>query len=116
MEPIISPWIIYTVSLAGKISTVAAILAVILGTCLAVTLVMYIVEYHEEDDTAKKIFKKTLIPFAVCVAVLVFVPDRTTMMSMIVVQYITPDNISAVQGNVLDFVGQIVQAVKENVK
>ena len=36
-------------------------------------------------------------------------------MTMLALQYVTPDNIQAVQGNIVDFVGQIAEAVK-NVK
>lgn len=116
MEPIISPWIIYAVYLTNKINTVAVMFSLILGTCMITALAMYFSGDPEDSDTAKKFIKKAWIPLAVCLAVLVIVPDNQTMMSMIVVQYITPDNINVVQGNIVDFVGQIMQAVKENVK
>lgn len=113
MEPIISPWIIYAASLARKINIIAGILSLILGTCMFVALAMY---SADDSDAVEKFIKKAWIPLAVCLAVLAIVPDNQTMMSMIVVQYITPDNINVVQGNIVDFVGQIMQAVKENVK
>jgi sulfite exporter TauE/SafE len=114
MEPIISPWIIYVVSLADKISTVAIVTAFIIGTAMAFAALHVLTE--ENSESAKSFFKKACIPFIVCITIVIFVPDKQTMMTMVAVQYITPDNISVVQGNVVDFVGQIAQAVKENVK
>lgn len=113
MEPVISPWIIYAVSLVSKIGIVATIAAIILGTGMLLACAPY---FLDDSDPAGEFLKKAWVPFAICIAVIVLVPDEKTLMTMIAVQYITPDNISAVQGNVVDFVGQIAQAVKENVK
>jgi hypothetical protein len=110
MEPVISPWIIYAVNLAGKISTVATVTAIILGIGILLAGMEWIVE---QSDEAKGIVKKTWIPFAICMVIIIVVPDEKTLMTMVAAQYITPDNISAVQGNVVDFIGQIAQAVKD---
>ena len=110
MEPIISPWIIYAVNLAGKISTLAAVTAIILGVVIMYASMEWIIG---KSDKAKEIVKKMWIPFAICMAIIIVVPDENTLMTMIAAQYITPDNISAVQGNMVDFVGQIAQAIKD---
>lgn len=110
MEPVISPWIIYAVNLAGKISTIATVIAMILGVGTMYASMEWIIG---KSDKAKGIVKKMWIPFAICMAIIIVVPDEKTLMTMIAAQYITPDNISAVQGNIVDFVGQIAQAVKD---
>lgn len=110
MEPVISPWIIYAVNLADKISTIATVAAIILGIGTIYAGMEWVVE---RSDEAKGIVKKMWIPFAICMAIIIVVPDEKTLMTMIAAQYITPDNINAVQGNVVDFVGRIAQAVKD---
>lgn len=110
MEPIISPWIIYSVSLAAKIGTVAIVVAIVLGAAMLLAFLPFLMEGSE---CASSFLKKAWVPFAVCIAIIIFIPDKETLMTMIAVQYITPDNISAVQGNVVDFVGQIAQAVRD---
>jgi hypothetical protein len=110
MEPIISPWIIYAVNFAAKISVIATIAAFIIGTAMTLACFLF---FLEDSKSAGSFLKKAWIPFAACVAIIIFIPDKETLMTMIAVQYVTPDNISAVQGNIVDFVGQIAQAVKD---
>lgn len=40
------------------------------------------------------------------------IPDKETCLAMLAVYYITPDNIQTVQGNIVDFVEQLANAVK----
>lgn len=110
MEPIISPWIIYAVSLAGKINTIAFVGAFILGVVIFIAGAMYLMEDAKE---AKGFIKKAWIPFAICMAMAILVPEKSVLLAMVAVQYITPDNVQAVQGNIVDFVGQIAQAAKD---
>ena len=49
---------------------------------------------------------------AVATTILVFVPNQKVLVTMLACALITPDNIQTVQGNIVDFIGQIVDAVK----
>ena len=110
MEPIISPWIIYAVAILNKVYILAVIAVMI---CSVMFLIAAPIGLIEDDDDARHVLKKLKWPFIVSVLVLIVTPDKQTLLTMLVAQYITPDNIQAVQGNIVEFVGQIAQAVKD---
>lgn len=110
MEPIINPWIIYIVSFLDKVNFLAFLMAFLLGIGMAISCMMYLIEDIEE---AHKFLNKCKWPFIMSLAAIIVIPDRNTMLTMLAAQYITPDNIQVVQGNIVDFVGQIAQAVKD---
>ncbi len=68
---------------------------------------------YGNDEHETKVFKILFIVFLVATIFLVILPTRDTMLTMLALYYVTPDNIQAVQGNIVDFVSQIAQAVKE---
>lgn len=84
MEPIISPWIIYALHVFDKV---------------------YIA-------CQKKINKILLKIAAISAIVLIIVPDKDTLIAMMATSYITPDNIQAAQGNVVEFIRQIIEVVQ----
>ncbi len=65
------------------------------------------------DELGMKILKVSSITFLVAIGLLIILPSKDTMLTMLALYYVTPDNIQMVQGNIVDFVGQITQAVKE---
>ena len=109
MEPIISPWIIYAVQLLGNLHEVCMILFV-LSIIAIVVLVLPVV--FADEDSPKKYLKTAVIIAAVCGGMVCIIPNKETMITMIAVSYITPDNIQMVQGNIVDFVKQIMEAAK----
>ena len=109
MEPIISPWIIYAVQLLDNLHGVCMILFV-LSIIAIVVLVLPVL--FDDDDLPKKYLKKAVIIAAVCGGMASIIPNKETMITMIAVSYITPDNIQLVQGNVLEFIRQISEAVQ----
>jgi hypothetical protein len=66
----------------------------------------------EESECMIKYAKILAIVAAVCALVLIIVPDKDTLIAMLAATYITPDNIQMVQGNIMDFVKQIMEAAK----
>lgn len=59
-----------------------------------------------------KYAKISAIVAVTCAVVLIIVSSKDTLIAMLAATYITPDNIQAVQGNIIDFVKQIVKATK----
>ena len=108
MNPIVNPWIIYAIDVAHKVYMLAgiAILFGVTGTILGA------VSIDEDDDVGKKLFKYSVTTLLIAIPVLILIPDKETLLTMLALQYVTPDNIQTVQGNIIDFVGQIAQAVK----
>ena len=111
MEPIINPWIVYGIDVINKMCVVAFI------TVIASLIGMFVFAMNDSaygnDEHENKVFKILFIVFLVATVFLVILPTRDTMLTMLALYYVTPDNVQAVQGNIVDFVSQIVNAVKD---
>ena len=121
MEPIISPWILYWVSVLCNVNYV---LSVVNGLSIAIIVMIggiRLVDYinHENGDDMVimpnwfKYLKICLIVVCISSLLCIFIPDKQTMISMIAVSYITPDNINITTDYVIELVQRISEAVKE---
>ena len=108
MEPIISPFIIYLVGLCDTLHVVGVIGCTITLLILGLWTFMMIMENEKPNQYYKMISILALI----FVLLAVFIPSKDIVLSMLAVSLITPDNISLVQGNIVDFIGQIIEAVR----
>lgn len=113
MTPIISPWIVYVIHVANVISFASTLIAIFSGLGVALTAVFLAIE---DEDLAignmRKAFKVSTIVFAISVVVSIIVPDRETMLAMLTLSFVTPDNITLVQDNLIDFIQKVVKACK----
>jgi hypothetical protein len=111
MEPVISPWIIYLISILSTIKDTAIFLVFISLVVITVLGIVFLVEDEEEKEkwksTAKTVIKILIISSIVCI----IVPDTETMISMLIFSYITPENIQLIQGNAVDFITKIIDIV-----
>lgn len=96
-EPIISPWLIY---LIGSVDGVLA-WVITIGLCsLALAVACFIessTSYYEENEKTEwrrrsKIF---LIGSIIFISLFTLIPNSRTLASLILIQYITPNNIKA---------------------
>ena len=107
MEPIISPWLFYLVGIAGYVKG-----ALILGAgILGFLSVIVILDCDEKSD--RKFYIRVCIAAAVILLLAALIPDRQTAYSMLAASVITPDNIQAVQGNIVDFVANVAKSIQE---
>lgn len=101
MEPIISPWLVYLISISTSIKAVFAIITII---SLAIAFFIILYNFIEEDSMdrlydskTKKLdssFKK-LIAFIIFSSILaVFIPTKETIIAMYIANMITPDNLN----------------------
>jgi hypothetical protein len=109
MEPIISPWVIYAVQLLDNLRDVAMILFVLSGIASVLLAIPVILD---DKDLPKKYLKKAVIIAAICGGMDIIIPNKETMITMIATSYITPDNIQMTQGNIVEFIKQISEAVQ----
>lgn len=105
MEPIINPWVIYLFSVACNVSFAACLISVICGTGAIICGVVSLVEGH---TTGKKAAKRAAICAAGALLVAVVIPDRNTMIAMIVANEVTEDRISEA--------GEFASGVREAIK
>ena len=109
MELIISPWVVYAVHVLDNLSGACMILFVL--SCIAI-VVLALPVIFDDEDLPKKYLKTAVIIAAVCGGMAIIIPNKETMITMIAASYITSDNIQAVQGNVVEFIRQISEAVQ----
>ena len=115
MEPIINPWYIYWMNVVQQIHLVANICSVFGFTFAGITVFVHATSFHDFDSW-KKWYKGFLATGIIGSLLVIFVPTKETMLTMLTLEYVTPDNISAVQSNVVEFVQRISEAVKEGMK
>ena len=114
MEPIISPWIVYIVHMLSTISTIATVFFVlsIIGAILS-GLFLVMIDDYEMPKHMHIIFKSCVIILIASSIAVIIIPDKQTMLAMLTLSFITPDNIEFVQDNIVDFVKKIFNVCKE---
>lgn len=115
MEPIINPMLIYLVSLCSTIKAASVFLcASTIVVALFIFLFGFILDEIDKDkDWCISIIKYCVVVFFISLFFAIIVPGRETALAMLATYYVTPDNIQAVQGNIIEFIKQLVSAVKE---
>ena len=111
MDFVVDPMIVYglyvlTVLRDTAISMIATSLITII-----VAGIFSLDEYNEYEVNAKKWIKRGLIGLGLGFIIVLFIPDKVTCLTMLALYYVTPDNIMAVQGNIVDFVEKLVGAI-----
>ena len=121
MEPVISPWILYWVSVLCNVNYVLSVVNGLSITIIVIIGGIRLVDYinHENGGDIAimpnwfKYLKICLIIICISSLLCIFIPDKQTMISMIAVSYITPDNISVTTDYVVELVQRISETVKE---
>lgn len=124
MKPIISPWLIYVLSVLDAINTMGAIVFWLGLLGIPLTFVLgAAADCWKSAEHALKALKPYAIAYAIFVVVSLFIPSKTTVYQMIVAKELTPNNISTVTQaagdtaeDVADYVVNIITRVSEAVK
>lgn len=113
MEPIISPWVFYAAEVANGVKVFLIISPLFLS--LAVMLYsLFLVDCAGgvPPGFGRKAAKALATAFAIEWSLAVFVPSEPTIYKMMAAQLVTSDNIRAVQGNLVDFIGQVAKELE----
>lgn len=110
MEPIISPLVVYLAGTVGAIKALFLLAAVLLGS--AIPLYIVSLDCAIIDDAAMHKIKIMGIACIICIIISFLIPDEKTVWMMIGASYMTPDNITTVQENIINFSEQVAKAVK----
>ena len=109
MEPIISPWIVYAISLATDLKVAFRLITFVAG------LVMVFSIADEE-------FKRVKIAGVLCIItalISLLIPTKETLITMLVASYTTPDNLSLAnevfKSNLQDYINIITKGIS-NIK
>ena len=123
MEPIINPWVFYVINVVCNLKFVVSLLGTLSFGAIFATVAYWALTSNDKWDenankdkkSAAKWAKRLCIFFIADAVVGIFIPSKETMVTMLVSSYVTPDNIQAVQGNIVDFTKQLVGAVAEGI-
>lgn len=131
MDPIVSPWLIYLISVINSIR----IFAFILGLVFSIPLLIYFVsdffnyinenilfpyqldEYEELKKRNSKQIRKYFILCLTFILVGLLIPSKETLITMLIANVITLDNINMsneiVKHNIQDYVNIIVDGINK---
>ena len=114
MQPIVSPWLLYLVGLCESIHTSIVVLEAIICIIVIFTIPC-IVEANDEKDIRSYIknLKIFIISFVVFGVINCIIPTKETALQMLAASVVTPDNIQAVQGNIVDFISEVAKAITQ---
>jgi len=109
MDYIINPMWFYWLHVVNIIGGVCVAAALVSG--VAVT-VFAICDHIEGEDEHKKLVRKLTIIFVITMVGAIFIPDKTTMISMMVAKLTTVTNVNITVDAIKDIVDYIVQAIQ----
>ena len=110
MEPIVSPWIIYLFSILTKLNTVA--FAVMMFSWAAILFIGLYKLINGDDMEIEFNFKKAIIVAVIATTIVILIPTEKTMLAMLTLSFITPDNIGVAEDHIIDLITKIMDAVK----
>ena len=117
MKPIISPWVIYLAGVGDTIRCIAlgvaviAVIASIMG--IATELEAKEILDDEEHEVAMKWIKGGVIALIISLVLLIFIPSKETIYTMLIADNITMSTIENGKDDVKEMIDYIVDKVEE---
>lgn len=109
MEPIISPWVIYLFSVLTTLNTVAFIIAIFSWVTIFFIALNKII--YGDDMEIKFNYKIVVIVSVIATMLVILIPDEKTMLAMLTLSFITPDNVVITENHIIDLITKITDAV-----
>ena len=109
MEPIVSPWIIYLFSILTKLNIVAFSIAVFSWVSIFFIFLNKII--YGDDLEIEFNYKIAVIVTVIATTIVILIPTEKTMLAMLTLSFITPDNVVIAENHIIDLVTKIMDAV-----
>lgn len=119
MEPVISPWVFYWVSVLSNLSSALGftiVFSLITAVIIGVVHICDTVDSYSDNlgfPNWRKYFILSMVICCICSIINIFIPSKETLIAMITASYITPDNINITTDYIVELVKKITEAVKE---
>ncbi len=117
MDYIINPLWFYWIEVSDCIKGCAMAAAIILLTAAIVLAIVAKMDddfdEHRSANAKRKVLIYCLVALAVCVAVIIFVPSKRTLIEMMIARKATYDNVSWTLEQVKEAVDYIISALKD---
>lgn len=111
MDFVVDPRIIYGLYVLTMLRNTAIGMILVSLFIIIIAGIYSIDDYEEYEVDIKKWVKRGLISIGISFIPVLLIPDKDTCLTLLALYYVTPDNIMAVQGNIVDFVGKLAEAV-----
>ena len=111
MDFVVDPRIIYGLYVLTMLRNTAIGMILVSLFIIIIAGIYSIDDYEEYEVDIKKWAKRGLISLGIGFIPVLLIPDKDTCLTLLALYYVTPDNIMAVQGNIVDFVGKLAEAV-----
>lgn len=109
MEPVVSPWIIYLFNALTKLNIIVFTIAFF---SWAAILFIGITKFIYGDDMEIPFNYKNVIIISIIATILVIIiPNEKTMLAMLTLSFITPDNIVIAEDHIIDLIAKIMDVV-----
>ena len=109
MEPIISPWVIYLFSVLTKLNTISFTIALFSWATIFFIALDKII--YGDDMEIEFNYKYAITVAVIATIIVIIIPDEKTMLAMLTLSFITPDNIVITENHVIDLITKIMDAV-----
>ena len=109
MEPIISPCIIYLFSVLTKLNTISFTIALFSWATIFFIALDKII--YGDDMEIEFNFKIAVIVAVIATTIVILIPTEKTMLAMLTLSFITPDNVVITENHVIDLITKIMDAV-----
>ena len=109
MEPIISPWVIYLFSVLSRLNIVVSVVALFSGASIFFMAINKII-YGDAMEIPFN-YKIVIIISVIATMLTILIPDEKTMLSMLTLSFITPDNVVITENHIIDLITKIMDAV-----
>ena len=109
MEPIVSPWIIYLFSILTKLNIVAFSIAVFSWVSIFFIFLNKII--YGDDLEIEFNYKIAVIVAVIATTIVILIPTEKTMLAMLTLSFITPDNVVIAENHIIELVTKIMDVV-----
>lgn len=108
MEPIISPWLIYIISMVSPLKCFFTMSA----SVISIVLLFYFI-----GEVKWKYIKQLIIVDMISIFLALVLPTKETLIAMLVASYTTPDNLAltneVIKTNLQDYIKIITDGIKQ---
>ena len=109
MEPIVSPWIIHLFSILTKLNIVAFSIAVFSWVSIFFIFLNKII--YGDDLEIEFNYKIAVIVAVIATTIVILIPTEKTMLAMLTLSFITPDNVVIAENHIIELVTKIMDVV-----
>lgn len=111
---IINPWVIYLIGIIDGLNTFIYLMTAFSFAGLISSAVIFVTELDEKAcEIHKKVIKIFSIVLPISILLLIFVPNKQTLVYMLVAKNITVENVKAGKDTVKETVDYIFEKIKE---